>query len=279
MNLNDLFKETYALGFEEDGELDESFAFAANRALRMIHEQLSAETSWRIQICAPKITSYIERYRHIPGSVHGFPISGESISYRYSGQGSVKLYFNKKTHTYPFSSRSGKNAVNIAGAYRIEFIGDYDFCLYDFCVFESKDPQNVNELPYYSKYTEHDLTKYIKDFHFATRMPTLSSGGALKMARLAGDKLTLPTEFDGEITVYYKRQPEKMDVSTAIIPIDIPKTFEHLLAILTASFVWLDDDEEKAAYYFRMYKEDAARLTRSIPKIMDNPVLDVTGWA
>ena len=50
MTLNQLLSEVYALGFEDEGELDESFVFSVRRALKMIFTELAPAVRGKIVI-------------------------------------------------------------------------------------------------------------------------------------------------------------------------------------------------------------------------------------
>lgn len=50
MTLNELLKEVSALGFYENSELDESFVFSVNRALKMIFTELAPTSVLKIKI-------------------------------------------------------------------------------------------------------------------------------------------------------------------------------------------------------------------------------------
>ena len=61
--------------------------------------------------------------------------------------------------------------------------------------------------------------------------------------------------------------------------VDIPREIEHLVPLLTAAYVWLDDDEEKASYYMAIYRENLASLKLYSTSCKNNSYVDLTGWA
>ena len=61
--------------------------------------------------------------------------------------------------------------------------------------------------------------------------------------------------------------------------LDIDPECEHLLALLSASYIWLDDDAEKAQYYMSLYREGMASLKLYSTRCVNAEYEDVTGWA
>ncbi len=189
MTLKQLLSETYALGFEDEEELTESFVFAANRALRCINTELGDEK-----------TGYIE----IP-----------------------------------------------------------------------KDKSDIlcPQMP------EFDISKYISDFLFATKMPFDISLNQIKGASVIGNSLFVPADFCGTLFIRYKPIFKNLTLDDLDTDIQISKKCEHLCPILTASYIWLDDDSEKAAYYMQIYREEASKIKYNTQRNIESDYHDVTGWA
>lgn len=129
-----------------------------------------------------------------------------------------------------------------------------------------------------SDYKIINLGSKITDLDRFTSPPTTALGEAVGNIRIVGDVLIAPTDLDQEIFLRYKRVPKDISIDDHHSEIDIPRRAEYLLPILTAAFFWLDDDEEKAAYYMSVYKTEAARL-RTYPTALSSVYYDTTGWA
>ena len=112
-----------------------------------------------------------------------------------------------------------------------------------------------------------------------TRPPEDKDGIPIAGAYSTGDTLYIPTEYSGKVKITYKPSPAKITDEDMAAEIDIPKSLEHLLPILTASYLWLDDDAEKAEYYAAIYRSEANRITLTSRKSIDTSYNDVTGWA
>ena len=101
-----------------------------------------------------------------------------------------------------------------------------------------------------------DLCKYVSFMHdlpyfivaTAPSMDGYASNGAAMI--LSGMKVTVST-----------RPPLAIIGDTEILkdaPLDIPSGAAHLLSLLVAAFIWLDDDAEKAQYYMALYRDGLA---------------------
>ena len=60
--------------------------------------------------------------------------------------------------------------------------------------------------------------------------------------------------------------------------IDVPEELAELLPLAVASFVWLDDDPEKAQYYMSLYKDGIGTLRRFHPRELGSSYV-TNGWA
>jgi hypothetical protein len=80
------------------------------------------------------------------------------------------------------------------------------------------------------------------------------------------------------VNLLYKRTPKVVLSVGDSADLGISDRYGHLLSLLVASYVWLDDEEDKAVYYKSLYDEEAARLERDDRSIGDSRIKDVLGW-
>lgn len=123
-----------------------------------------------------------------------------------------------------------------------------------------------------------DLEAVITDLERVTAAPENALGEPLRGARIIGTTLIVRSDSEGEALIRYKRVPKDLTNASLTEKIDLPRRAEYLLPILTAAYFWLDDDEEKAAYYISVYKTEAARL-KSYGTPPSAVYHDTTGWA
>lgn len=77
-----------------------------------------------------------------------------------------------------------------------------------------------------------------------------------------GDTLVIPGNVQGTFRVFYKAQhtPYIADGSMEDADIPLKKRTHHLVPLLAAYFVWLDDDATKATQYYNLYEQEAATI-------------------
>ena len=124
-----------------------------------------------------------------------------------------------------------------------------------------------------------DLRERVKSPLIIISAPKHPSGTIIKGAYSNGYNITLPESFSGELFVLYKPMPKELTLDSGEDEIELPAYAEHLVALLTASFVLLDDEPEKADYYMSLYRSEASKLRLMYSLSQDNTYSDVTGWA
>lgn len=279
MTTNQLLKETYALGFEDVGEADAAFSFSASRALRQIYSELAGERRSAIIASSPTVTYHAEEYIHGPDEQKSFSFTGRSLSFKHSGRGNAAIEDKTSARIIAFYGDGGVTREFFDTECKITFYGEYSFYITDLAAFNSNYGYKESSIPVYSKYTEYELGVLIPDFSIMTKPPTDKDGRVIEGAHVLGDTLYIPHGYSGEVFVTYIPCPPTVDFSAPAAEIDIPKALKHLLPILTASYLWLDDDPDKAEYYASIYKSEAARLTFFSKKSVSEKYTDVTGWA
>ena len=124
-----------------------------------------------------------------------------------------------------------------------------------------------------------DLTSVVKNPLMITAPPKDTRGVIISGAYCDGLHVTLPDSFVGEAVITYRVMPHDVTVDDGEGEVDIPTYLEHLLPLLTAFFVLLDDEPDKAEYYAQIYRNEAKRIWRNYSLSQDNSFVDVTGWA
>ena len=106
MTLNDLLDETYALGFEDAGEMSERFLFCANRAIRFICSAHSKECVKTIYVPREK-TSYAETLREL-GAGEEFTVKakGYAYSFKICGSGAFSIKDGETVINQTFSEKN-----------------------------------------------------------------------------------------------------------------------------------------------------------------------------
>lgn len=279
MTLNQLLHEVYSLGFEEPGRLDNSFLFCANRARAKICSELAQEKCAALAVKSPEVSYYTERYCHLPGDTATFHLKGCSLSFTYCGTGNYTVTDYDGKRMGSFNKPYGHVKEFFRGECTLKFEGGLSFVIFDIAAFCDKYSEQKADIPVYSRFNEIKLCDYIPDFGVVTRAPEDSLGKALPASSIHAGKLRIPFRWSGEIFIYYKPSQPRLLLSDTDAEIELPPMTEHLLPILTASYLWLDDDPEKADYYASIYQTEASRLLVTQPKSVSAEYRDVLGWA
>ena len=279
MTVQTLFDDVLALGFDDTAEMSYGFLYAARRAQRTVALEWGRESRARILAVGTDAISSIPLLKHAPGEVLTVKASGATAySMKLSGSGSYSVKDGKEEKKSDFSSRflTRRGFIGKDGA--LVFSGDGSFTAFDIAFFRIPESEGAEAIPIYYSETDYCLPDLIDDFLAPTSIPTSSDGTAIDGARICADTLTLPSEFTGEVNIFYKRMPREISLNPTQA-VDIPRIAEHLLPILTAAYLWLEDSPDKAQYYMQIYREATEEARRRLPKAVGGEYKNVTGWA
>lgn len=67
----------------------------------------------------------------------------------------------------------------------------------------------------------------------------------------------------GDLEIRYYRRPRRFSADNLEEELDLPKDAEHLLPLLLASYLWIDDRSDLATYYLGLYRTELAEARRS----------------
>ena len=67
--------------------------------------------------------------------------------------------------------------------------------------------------------------------------------------------------YAGSLRIYYNKACTEIDATTpdSFVP-ELPKKVHHLIPLLAAYYLWLDDDQVKATQYYNMYETELSML-------------------
>ena len=119
----------------------------------------------------------------------------------------------------------------------------------------------------------------VADFLGFTGEITDGEGRSLTEVRLLGTKMFFRGGFCGEVILPYYRNLTVPNLSAPDEPIDIPREYETLLPLLSASYILLDRDPEKAEYYGDAYRRALSEIKHKGVSGISNGYISVNGWA
>lgn len=278
MTFNDLCADVAALGFETSMQSSETIIRAANRALRSIYSEQCIYSEFKTYQDKTNPCEHIEAIRHNGQTPDVIPFCAKSFCFRHKGLGSYRIRDEKGVREFEFKNDSNAEKGFLYGIGEIEFIGNYSYTVYDLCFYDEISSDNEADIPLYSPLLEYDMTVLTDDFSSFYSMPKDRHDRDISGAQTVGKIMQIPSFYKGEVKVLYKRAPKLLsgDIDEEV---ELPRQYEHLFALLTAAYVWLDDDPAKAQYYMTLYREGmlSTRLYARNPS--KSEYHDVTGWA
>ena len=274
MTLFELKKEVAALGFEPGADTDAILISAANRALAMISSELPVLKTLRAPACAHAPRYYLEMLHHEAGERIELSLSGKGYTFYLSGKGKFTEISDSGRIVREFDTPLSEYRGLINGSVRLVFEGDGDYDLLELSVYDVLIGEGLEGIP---KNSENRIIpdRLTDDFAAFAEGPRDSRGRLIEGARFDGREIVLPTGSRGIVTVRYESKPKRITADTTVI--DLNADAIYLLPILTAYFVWLDDEPRLAESYLDLYhKLVAIAKRRSAPCSAE--YTDVTRW-
>ncbi len=278
MYFNELKTHVAHLGFENYIEDESLFVDSANRALSLIYTDRPVSKTAIVVFSGPRIELVREFIEHTSGSVITIPFNGKSISFRSSGRGTCIITDRTGSNTVPLSIKDQITKQYVFGEGNITFSGDFYFTISNLVVFKDVISNNTPDIPEYTPYRELYPADWCRDFHSFSKKPYDEYGNEIESVKLEGGRIIVPYDFRGKMYITYHRTPTPISADTKNIPIDISNECVQLLPLLTASFMWLDDDAAKAQYYMSLYRDLVANIKRYSTDRIDAEYR-VNGWA
>ncbi len=278
MTLNELKENVAMLGFEREIDDMTLFISSVNTALSMIFTDRPVLKTAYISTYVPPLTFYREKISHTANETMSFHVKGKALSFRSTGRGEVIINDSSGDCLFLLTRDGQKVSSFIMREADILLRGDDDFTLFDFSVFKYTDSERQTDIPIYTPRREIAITDSLSDFKLFTKQPMDRHGAPIDAEVIEGHKLSLPFDWSGEIKIEYQRKPISPSIALQDADIDISPECSHLLPLLTASFMWLDDDAQKAQYYMSLYQSGMAEIKRYSP-IISNSDYPVNGWA
>lgn len=290
MTVSELYNHVAKLGFEDSVEDNDVFYNAANRAIFQIAAIRPAVSS--VEIIHEPATNLLA------GSFDTVTV-GPGKEAVYLAQGARAYYFESSgTGVCRIEKLDGEEYTvigivnfNKAGAFhayrgfildegeptdsvvRLRFSGDYTYMLRRVAMYSELYGPSESDILAYEPFTPYDISAMRDDF-LSLASPPITDDTA--RAHLRGYKvengrvILLPHDARGTYDVQYRRRPAKIQNTDAPEEqediIDLDEDLCSLLPVLTAAYVWADDEPEKSEYYLALYRERAAETERAEAK-------------
>jgi len=278
MTLNEIKNEVASLGFEKSLSLDSSFLASVRRALNTVYNERTVIGEFRFYQSSPTPSLFTEKVFHEGGEEEVIFISGGYFSLEVCGIGEILLLDKDGERRYPFNASLTRIHDELSGDAELHLLGDFSYTGYGLTVFREKFSRN-NPPSLYSPDREYDIDTLVPDFLSAYGLPRDRSGRCISGSGIFSTTLKLPYGYEGEVRVRYKRRAPRVSLDAPDKKLNIEGELIPLIALLTASYVWLDDDADKAAYYASLYREGMAAIKLYSTRLVAEEYSDVTRWA
>lgn len=278
MTYKELCDEVAALGFESQVENDAAMLSAAKRAVKILFTERPSYKTLELyqQLTEPSV--YLESFTHDLTGGDKILFNALAYSFKTVGEGICKITDESGEHQFEFTKEENIHRGFLHGAGEIEFLGNYAYTVYDFALFDKLYGKNASDIPIVSGDKEYDIRLYTDDFLSFVQSPADADGAPIKNAALRGAKIIIPYSYCGKIRLVYKCCPTSIDKNPDAELI-LPDGCEHLLPLLVASYVWLDDDAEKSQYYMALYREAISSVKYYDRTQINTAYRDTNGWA
>lgn len=261
MTLNELKKEVAALGFDSGADTDALLISAANRALAMICAELPILKTLRASAYLYAPSYYLAHLHHASGERIDLTLSGKGYSFYLSGKGKFTEISSSGKITHEFDTPLSEQRGLIDGSVRLVLEGEGDFELLELSVYDKLVGDGLEGIP---KGRENRIIpdELVDDFAAFAEGPRDSRGKLIAGARIDSREIILPAGYRGIVTVRYESRPKRVTADTSVI--DLSADAAYLLPILTAYFVWLDDEPTLAESYLDLYGKLVAIAKRRV---------------
>lgn len=278
MTPNQLKDTVLHLGFETTLESEDSFFSALARALYTVFLDRPQIKSADLMIPGRRGTLISAGFVHDPRTVEEFTLDGAALSFRIGGTGSYIITTGNKSYERQFDGGLAICRERLYGISTIRFLGEYSYTVSSLATFPALPGPKDSDIPILLDRQEIELKSKIPDFLAPNEPPKDSLGQSVDGAEISSGMLILPSVFSGYIRLSYLRSPKIPTHEDGDMEIDLPEETRELLPLLVASYLWLDDDPEKAEYYRALYDDGIKTLRQNVFRRLGT-VYKTNGWA
>lgn len=303
MNVSTLYKQVALLGFEDSLENVNAFYYAASRAIYQVNLLRPHIAEYRIFRHTPKnllTTNFVTHVRE--NDITFEATAAKAYFFEAFGSGTLfieemkdgawhliaeRVFANTTFTPYKDFIKAGGEFTN--RTVRLRFAahpeGDFTYFVRNVAMFSALYSADGEDIPEIQEFTPYNMAELCSDFLSLPEPPIVTAG----QTRLAagykvegGSTILLPYEAEGEFKILYRRKPHEIigdgEPEEDETQIDLDEELCTLLPLLTAAYVWAEDEPEKAEYYMNLYRERSAEIMRTKKNASPAKIINVTGW-
>ena len=312
MKVSELYAQVAQLGFEDSLDSDKRFLFATERALyqaNSIRPHTSAIDVVHIPPTNLLHTSQNDNFEAVwwdSDLPYVVEAAGGAIAYYFEvlgrGRATIALISItvedgeekvKEDIVVSFDFEGAKRLKAYRGiianpdkkTVRISFASDYAMCLKSIALYNSLLSNTEEAIPDYKPYHLYNITELTEDFLAFASPPLRESDGNAPVYDgydVEGNDLLLSRNLRGVYKVMYQRKirlPNRETKPSANgETIDLDEELCSALPLLVASYVWLEDEPERAAYYKSLYNERISEISQNKRDYKVTKTINTNGW-
>ena len=303
MTVAELYMSVAQLGFEDSLEYEDAFILAANRALLQVNALRPATRSYTLAHVPPE--NLIKGVGHAPFFKTNKELvfeATDAVAYYFEACGNGLIAIETKDESgewrrigdIPFSS-TGMTAYRgfikdgtelVPGTVRLRAEGQYAYTLQNVAMYGYVFSDDEADIRAFNSHTAYDISTLVPDFMSLATPPIRAEDGFVYLNQgydvENGRILLLPREQQGIYKVVYNRRPRAIEsdnyAATDETVIDLDEELCALLPMLIASYIWADDEPEKAQYYLSLYRERASEIVAAARNPAPVTIKSVNGW-
>lgn len=304
MRVQELYDQVAGLGFEKSLEDEDWFYQAANRALLQVNLIRPAISSYVIDHkpmknlldmgFTPVLRSEELIYDAKDVKAYYFEVKGVGSVYveRYDtnenkwiiASDEIRFDNTKSFVAYSGFVKDGKRFID--GPVRLRFAGDYLYSIKCVALYQHVYSDRVEDIPAYEPYVRYDLAELTDDFLTLSDPPITDDEEYRKLQEdydVEGGKIMLlPYSVSGCFKILYHRRPRQIEnkglaqENESII--DLDEELCSLLPVLIASYIWLEDEPDRAQYYYTLYQTRAAEISAKQRNLSPARIRSSNNW-
>ena len=305
MTVKELYDSTAQLGFETTLESNDRFLYAANRALLQVNRVKPATSIYKLHHFP--LDNLIEGEHFEPACKDKEAlifVAENAKSYYFECNGNGALIIEKSTDgeqwnvigdvtlsspdgrfkEYKGFIRDGTDPAD--GFVRLRFIGEYMYFVQNVALYGSLFSADIKDVPCYARNVTYDIASLTNDF-LTFVCPPIADAKRGEAFVLNQDyfiedegKILIPASVKGVFDICYHRKPREI-TSEGLEneeTIDLNEELCAILPNLVASYIWVDDEPDKAQYYLSLYREQVAEIAARGKDLRPFVYRNKTGW-
>ena len=304
MTVAELYMSVAQLGFEDSLEYEDGFILAANRALLQVNALRPATRSYILAHMPPD--NLIKGVGHAPFFKTNKALvfdATDAVAYYFEACGNGLLMIEAKdesTGEWNLIGEVSFSSVNmtayrgfikhdgefVTGQIRLRTEGQYAYTLQNVAMYGYIFSDNEADIGSYNSHTAYDISALVDDFQSFAMPPIIAEDGFTYLSEGYdvdnGRILLLPRDRKGIYKIAYNHKPAVISdeglAASDDTPIDLDEDLCALLPLLVASYIWVDDEPDKAQYYLTLYRERAAEIAGRASNFKPATIKSVNGW-